>query len=451
MKGFRFSVAALLCVALTGVALASDPLPRKGYLGIRVYPLERENAFRLGLVDTTGVWLQLLSGDSPAMAAGLKADDVIHAVDDVPVPDIFAFSEVMTPKVAGERVRFTITRGGNEKQIDVTLAPRPMETMKGLDVAYTSFVTPDSVRLRAIIARPRDPAEEELVGLLLIQPHAAESVESGGYNMYRELALNLAERGFAVMRFDRRGMGDSEGSPYLDMDLEAEIADTEAALGFFRKQPGVRSDRFFLFGTGLGGVIAAVLAERHPDVRGVILYAVPGRNWPEYALASLRHQAGLSGEDPARIDELSGSLGLFFEEFAAGEEIGAILERHPEMREFGLDEHGRVFGRSESFFRQVVALDIPDAYARVSCSVLVPSGASDFATPPGEAEAILSILDAAGNPDHIPMRLAETDGLLSRADSPSSSMEATLKGDLFFNYDVLDLFESWLHKRSSAH
>lgn len=71
-------------------------------------------------------------------------------------------------------------------------------------------------------------------GILIIS--GGNEVRAGAHRGQAKLAAQLAERGIPVMRYDRRGIGDSEGS---NGGFEASADDIKAALACFRAEANV--------------------------------------------------------------------------------------------------------------------------------------------------------------------------------------------------------------------
>jgi len=438
----------LIAIGLVSIVLAqsagvADSLPRRGYLGMRVYPLDSANATRLGLVDTTGIWVQMLSGISPAAAVGVHVDDVIHAIDGEPTPGIGEFAVIMAPRLEGDRIHLSLTRFGTPLEIDVTLTGRPLESLPGLEFIYDSFAVGDGVRLRSILCRPEGREDETIPAVLILQPHVAGSVERGGYNIYRELALRFAERGIAVMRYDRRGIGDSEGPPFHDMDLEAEIADAERALEQLKSQPGIDSLRVFLLGDGTGALHAARLASQRADIRGLVLHAAPGRDWPEYATASVRTQAEFGGADSTQISVIQTALESFFSELTQGGSVDEILDRNPERHGIVVSTISWMIDRGDTYLNQLAAMDVADLYGALECPVLAVKGSADFATPPESIRLLDDLLTASGV-EHGVIELSGTDGHFAHAESPEASLRDAALRDLVFNEDAIDPIVEWM-------
>ena len=93
---------------------------------------------------------------------------------------------------------------------------------------------------------------------------------------YREIALGLAGRGVAVLRYDKRGIGDSGGSPLSWLDARPLAADAAAAVRAMAQLPGIDRTRVALIGHSQGGDLALEAARRAPATRVVTLSA-PGR------------------------------------------------------------------------------------------------------------------------------------------------------------------------------
>lgn len=79
---------------------------------------------------------------------------------------------------------------------------------------------------------------------------------------FDRMSAALAACGFATLRFDCAGRGDSDGD-FKDMTLPGEIADLEAILVYARSLPQVDASRIALLGHSQGGLTASVLAGRH--------------------------------------------------------------------------------------------------------------------------------------------------------------------------------------------
>jgi exosortase A-associated hydrolase 2 len=120
-------------------------------------------------------------------------------------------------------------------------------------------------RLFAFLHRPDGPCRG---GAVLCAPLAEEKLWS--HRVFVSFARDLCARGYAVLRFDYRGEGDSDRR-FEQTDLATRIEDTQAAIDELRRQapelPAVT-----LIGLRLGATIAAAAAATRPDVDRLVLW-----------------------------------------------------------------------------------------------------------------------------------------------------------------------------------
>jgi putative redox protein len=81
----------------------------------------------------------------------------------------------------------------------------------------------------------------------------------------------LVEEGFAVLRFDFTGLGESEGT-FAETDFSSNLADLIAAADYLRSELGPPD---LLVGHSLGGAAVLAAAHRIPDARAVATIGAP--------------------------------------------------------------------------------------------------------------------------------------------------------------------------------
>jgi pimeloyl-ACP methyl ester carboxylesterase len=90
------------------------------------------------------------------------------------------------------------------------------------------------------------------------------------HRVFVSLARELSAAGFAVLRFDFRGEGDSDRT-FENSDFETRIEDTNRAVSALREEfPSVRE--VSLVGLRLGAAVAAATGAQRPDVSQLILW-----------------------------------------------------------------------------------------------------------------------------------------------------------------------------------
>ena len=113
-------------------------------------------------------------------------------------------------------------------------------------------------------------------GVLLIpgsgQVDRDENARKIHINAFKEIAYFLAENNIATFRYDKRGIGKSEGN-FWETGFLDNVSDALSALEHFKNYKNIQSGKVFLLGHSEGALISTRLAGNGIDVAGVILLA----------------------------------------------------------------------------------------------------------------------------------------------------------------------------------
>jgi len=126
-------------------------------------------------------------------------------------------------------------------------------------------------------------------GILICHPIGHEYIL--GYRALRQLAYQLARAGFAVLRFDYYGCGDSAGDGH-EGSLARWMNDIETAIEETRRRGGL--SRICLVGARLGAALSLLVGSQRPDLEGLVLWdpVVDGENYVNDLIA--QHQEWLN-------------------------------------------------------------------------------------------------------------------------------------------------------------
>jgi serine protease Do len=105
----------------------------RGWLGVQVQPVTAEIADSLGMKQARGALVDSPQDGSPAAKAGIKAGDVITAVDGKEVKDSRALARTISTLAPGSSVKLDVLHNGQSKTIDLTLAEMPGDRHKVAD------------------------------------------------------------------------------------------------------------------------------------------------------------------------------------------------------------------------------------------------------------------------------------------------------------------------------
>ena len=206
-------------------------------------------------------------------------------------------------------------------------------------------------------------------------------------------AERFADAGYAVVVFDYRGFGESEGTPRQVLDVRMQLTDWRAALAFARALPGVDAQRVVAWGTSFGGGHVIALAGSGEPLAAIVAQ-VPHVSGPAAVRATglvpalrvlrlgVRDQVGAwRGRPPVYVD-------------AVGEPgTTAVLttpDAVPGLRQQA-DQSGLVEGDYPYYVAARITLKIgsysPIRHAaEVRCPALVQIAAHDAVTPRAVAE-----------------------------------------------------------------
>lgn len=152
--------------------------------------------------------------------------------------------------------------------------------------------------------------------------------------VFSRTARLLAAAGYASLRIDFRGSGDSEGK-WEDTTFSGQIGDAVAVIDWLKQSDEVDGSKLGIIGWSQGGLVAAhAAAERSPDVDAVVLWApavFPLHNFEPLVGAEM--MANALAADPQTIFSFTLPWGAettlkaaFFHEMASTSTIGAVSD-----------------------------------------------------------------------------------------------------------------------------
>jgi pimeloyl-ACP methyl ester carboxylesterase len=177
---------------------------------------------------------------------------------------------VLRSDVAGVATRPLTAR--NPTDVDVSIPGN------GFNLAATVTTPP------AAAARLRYPA----VILAAGSDRADRDQVASGVPVFAQLAGALAERGFVVVRYDKRGTGTSGGRTET-ATLQDFAEDLRSVVRWVEKRKDVDKKRIAVAGYSEGGWVALLAASREKKIASLVLVAAPGTTGAELVLEQQRH------------------------------------------------------------------------------------------------------------------------------------------------------------------
>lgn len=238
------------------------------------------------------------------------------------------------------------------------------------------FQAVGKVKLKGYLSRPNKVGK--FPALVLQMGHGQGTTDSTTrrYNPFAEMARKIADAGFVVLRFDKRGTGyNSTNGSYEDAAFTDFIHDLRSAIKYVQKREDVKPHDIYLFGHSLGGPIVSIVANDTNDVKGIVLSASPGRSFAEFNLEQMKYLFELG-------QNLKGKeLETEIEKVRRSGEL--VTQPKKFCKEFPKDceiKKGRtyIWGQSTKFWKEISELNPLNPLKSLGCKVFALHGSSDW-------------------------------------------------------------------------
>ena len=143
------------------------------------------------------------------------------------------------------------------------------------------------------------PKGEVRAGAVLVHGSGAHDRDEtiGPNRVFRDLAHGLAERGIAVLRYEKRSHAHPESFAGKAFTVKEEVIDDAiAAAGLLGRQPELKERPVYVVGHSLGALLAPRIASGQPGIAGVVMLAAPARTLTELVPEQAHYIANLDGE-----------------------------------------------------------------------------------------------------------------------------------------------------------
>ena len=140
------------------------------------------------------------------------------------------------------------------------------QTMAFREVEVSFNNEESGVTLSGTLSLPQE--DGKLPAVILFPGSGAVDRDStlGEYKAFKIIAYYLAEKGIAVLRFDKRGVGKSTGE-FATVTEEDFVQDGCVAIKYLQSRSEINPKHIGLIGHSEGGLIASMLAGRSEDMK----------------------------------------------------------------------------------------------------------------------------------------------------------------------------------------
>lgn len=225
-----------------------------------------------------------------------------------------------------------------------------------------------------------------------------------GHKPFLVISDYLTRNGIAVLRFDERGVGESEGD-FATATTTDFATDVEAALNFLKTKKQIDQGNIGLIGHSEGGIIAPLLASKSSDVNFIVMLAGPGLPGMELMLSQKAAAERAGGANEMQIAMARKPVEEAYKIILASEagpELTATIQEHFKKAYAGAMSENQIV----QFSKQITTpwwvkflKNDPSVYLKkVNVPVLAMNGSKDVQVPADEnLSAIEAELTKGGN------------------------------------------------------
>jgi len=224
--GIGFAIPAETAAPIVEKLVKGQSIER-GYLGVRIQPINDDLAASLGLPRNRGEFLQAVDAGGPGAAAGLQAGDVVMKVDGKDVTPDQSLSYIVANERPGSRIPIEVIRNGKPLSLTATVGKRPSEE----ELAKQTF-DPDADG----DANSPDQQQDDSGGSGVSEQSLGISAIALTPQIARQLGASDATRGVVVTTVDPSSDAGQKGLARGDIILSANyrdvasVAELEAAV-----------------------------------------------------------------------------------------------------------------------------------------------------------------------------------------------------------------------------
>jgi uncharacterized protein len=389
----------------------------------------------LGKISTNGIDLRLIFNlklnEKDSLIA--TADSPDQGAKNIPLGRVILKDQKLTiqaPMLLGE-YNGTITgdstidgiwtqRGGNYtvnlKKLKTPFAinrpqePKPPFPYESEDVTFTN--NKFNIKLGGTLTIPAGKGPFRAVILITGSGAQNRNEEIMGHKPFMVIADYLSRNGIAVLRYDDRGVGKSQGN-YAESTSADLATDAEAAFTYLKNDPKINPKAIGLLGHSEGGLIAPIVAASNENIAFIVSLAGPGVTGQQIIIRQSQDIGRLSGEKENAIKESAETNKKLYavlrkekdnkkaevKILALYREILIKKKTSKEDTEKAVNQLKATFGSGTyTWFRYFIMTDPAVFWKKVKCPVLAMNGEKDLQVAANEnLPAIEKALKSSGN------------------------------------------------------
>ncbi|TCO09330.1 alpha/beta hydrolase family protein [Natronoflexus pectinivorans] len=408
----------LMVIFLTTIGVNAQDVSGKWYGIVEVPGASLPIVFNIEETDD-GFVSTLDSPDQGAYGIEVKTTTFVEGILSIEIPGLFL---KYTGQFENEEIKGTFSQSGfdiplvltrnkpEKKALQRPQEPTPPFPYHSEDVIFKNEEA--GINLAGTLTLPNMDQEHPAVVLITGSGAQNRDQEIFGHKPFLVISDYLTRHGIAVLRFDDRGYGESEGD-FSSATSKDFASDVQSAVEYLMARPEIDSKRIGLVGHSEGGMIAPMVAAKNEKIAFIVLLAGTGMKGSDLLHLQVKQISRASGMQDSEIEkslkinrnvfnivsktedinDLKSKLETYYKSIPSEEIPGGVLT--DDIINYQVNMWATPWMR---FFLNHDPL-IP--LKEVKCPVLAVNGEKDLQVPPNEnLYAIEKALKQSGNKNH---------------------------------------------------
>ncbi len=316
----------------------------------------------------------------------------------------------------------------------------------------------DNINLAGTLTLPDTTGKYPAVVLISGSGPQNRNSEVFGHKIFLVLADYLTRHGIGVLRFDDRGIGESEGN-FIEATSVNFAFDALAGIQYLQSHKNIYSNKIGLLGMSEGGMISPIAATFSDDIAFIVLLAAPGIPIPE--LLKLQ-QIAISKVNaiPEKTITFNSNLmqGAYkiLNKYSDDDNLKSKLETYFENKLKNLSsEELKKIGNTDMFvkrtvrtlttnwFRYFITYKPAENLSKIKCPVLALNGEKDLQVLPKEnLNGIEQALKKGGNTNYKIKELSGLNHLMQKCKTGNPNEYVKIEETM--NPAVLKIIVEWI-------
>lgn len=326
----------------------------------------------------------------------------------------------------------------------------------------------DDTQLSGTLSFPEGD-QESYKAIILVSGSGPQNRDSDifGFKPFKLIADYFNSQGWAVLRYDDRGVGKSNGKSVNESTTADLAEDATEAYRYLRSRTDIDKSRIGLLGHSEGGVVVPIVANKEPDVAFLILMAgfgVKGSEVSTEQQKAILRSSGMSEEFVEASSAMNQKvLAMMSDDAVSEEELKAFvkaetlklleylpeetLKQIPDKNAYAEMGAKQAVGQSKvPWLRYYMSYDPYPALTRVKCPVLLLFGELDTQVLASQnLKPMENALKEGGNQKFKTVIIPKANHLFQEAITGSPGEYMSLKKE--FTPDFLSTMGEWLNSR----